>query len=104
MHTVAALLQPQSVTACSYSGGSRILKGWFPLVVDHRRRGPPAAEEVLIFKSIQSIESYNVLYLRPLSLNYELATLEALHIQTLVSTAKCWNLLLLLYHYYYHHH
>ena len=41
----------------------RILKRWFPLVVDHRCRGlgaqPPAAEEVLIFKSIQSIESYN---------------------------------------------
>ena len=54
------------------SGGSRIFKRWFPLVVDHRRRGlgaqPPGAEEVLIFKSIQSIESYNVLYLRPLSI------------------------------------
>ena len=56
------------------SGGSRIFERWFPLVVDHRRRGlgavPPAAEEVLIFKNIQSIESYNILYLRP-----ELATL-----------------------------
>ena len=55
-----------------YSGGSRIFERWFPLVVDHRRRGVgaqlPAAEEVLIFKSIQSIESYNVLYLRPLSI------------------------------------
>ena len=54
------------------SGGSRIFERWFPLVVDHRCRGlgvqPPAAEEVLIFKSIQSIESYNVLYLRPLSI------------------------------------
>ena len=41
-------------TLCS--GGSRIFERWFPLVVDHRRRGlgaqPPAAEEVLIFKSI----------------------------------------------------
>ena len=57
---------------CLSSGGSRILKRWFPLVVDHRCRGvgaqPPAAEEVLIFKSIQSIESYNILYLRPLSI------------------------------------
>ena len=56
------------------SGGSRIFERWFPLVVDDRRKGleaqPPAAEEVLIFKSIQSIESYNILYLRP-----ELATL-----------------------------
>ena len=56
-----------------YSGGSRISKRRFPLVVDrHRRRGlgaqPPAAEEVLILKSMQSIESYNVLYLRPLSI------------------------------------
>ena len=54
-----------------FSGGSRIFERWFPLVVDHRRRGlgvqPPAAEEDLIFKSIQSIESYNILYLRPLS-------------------------------------
>ena len=53
------------------SGGSRIFERWFPLVVDDKRRAqPPAAEEVLIFKSIQSIESYNILYLRP-----ELATL-----------------------------
>ena len=55
------------------SGESRIFERWFPLVVDHRCRGlgaqPPAAEKVLIFKSIQSIESYNILYLRP-----ELAT------------------------------
>ena len=54
------------------SGGSRISKRRFPLVVDHRRRGlgaqPPATEEVLILKSMQSIESYNVLYLRPLSI------------------------------------
>ena len=40
------------------SGGSRISKRRFPVVV----------EEVLILKSIQSIESYNVLYLRPLSI------------------------------------
>ena len=55
-----------------FSGGCRIFERWFLLVVDHRRRGlgvqPPAAEEVLIFKSIQSIESYNILYLRPLSI------------------------------------
>ena len=59
------------------SGGSRISKRRFPLVVDHRRRGlgaqPPAAEEVLILKSIQSIESYNVLYLTETIINYELA-------------------------------
>ena len=39
---------------CGVSGGSRIFERWFPLVVDHRRRGvgaqPPDAEEVLILK------------------------------------------------------
>ena len=48
------------------SGGSRNFERWFPLVVDHRHRGlwvqPPAAEEVLMFKSIQSIESYITFY------------------------------------------
>ena len=52
------------------SGGSRIFERWFPLVVDHRHKGlgaqPPTAEEFLIFKRIQSIESYKILYLRPL--------------------------------------
>ena len=68
--------------------------------IDHRCRGlgaqPPAAEEVLIFKSIQSIENYNVLYLRPLSIiNYELATLEASYKRWYLQL-KCWYLLLLL--------
>jgi len=54
--------------ACPHiSGGSRIFERWFPSVVDHRCGGlgaqPPAAEEVLIFTSIQSIENYNILYL-----------------------------------------
>ena len=61
----------QTLAISGSSGRSRISERWFPLVVDHRCRGlgaqPPIAEEVLIFKSIQSIESY-ILYLRPLSI------------------------------------
>ena len=49
------------VTIDGLSGGSRIFEKWFPSVVDHRCRGlgaqPPAAEEVSIFTSIQSIEN-----------------------------------------------
>ena len=73
---IATLIE-QSYTLlnyCLYSGGSRIFERWFPSVVDPRCRvvdprcrglgaQPPAAEEVLIFTSIQSIENYNILYL-----------------------------------------
>ena len=49
-----------------YSGGSRISERRFPLVVDHRHKGlgaqPPAAVDVLIFKSILTIESYIAFY------------------------------------------
>ena len=55
------------------SGGSRIFERWFPLVVDHRRRGlgaqPPATEEVLIFKSMKVITFYTLDYYRASNLS-----------------------------------
>ena len=46
------------------SGGSRNSERGFQLIVDPKRRGlgvqPPAAEEVSIFKSIQSNEKFNI--------------------------------------------
>ena len=70
--TNGSLHDGKSWTLGSFSGGSRISERRFPLVVDHRRRGlgaqPPAAVEVLIFKSILTIESYSILYLRPSSI------------------------------------
>ena len=46
------------------SGGSRNSERGFQLIVDLKRRGlgaqPPAAEEVSIFKSIESNEKFNI--------------------------------------------
>ena len=48
----------------SISGGSRNSERGFQLIVDPKRRGlggqPPATEEVLIFKKIQSNEKFNI--------------------------------------------